>query len=260
MFLNYIMAWIAVLILLILSIKIIIRIYAIKENKLINFFRKLNRHLRKTHIYLGILLIITSITHGIYSGVSILSFNLGTMCLISIMLLGLNYMFRKKIKIKWIKIHRILTIITIILLICHIYDVGGIQILKVLFPKDNTVVINTEDIIEVPYFDNTAILNSGTYEGTSYGYKSNITVSIDIKDNVITSIKVLSIYDDPKYYYQAVNTIPSAIINAQSLDIDTVSGATYSSIGIINAVNEALQKSLVNGTLPELLTLPTKKK
>ena len=42
-----------------------------------------------------------------------------------------------------------------------------------------------------------------------------------------------------------MDVIPSEIINEQSLDVDIVSGATYTSNGIINAVKDALSKALI---------------
>ena len=40
-----------------------------------------------------------------------------------------------------------------------------------------------------------------------------------------------------------------SVINSQSLDVDTVYGATYSSAGIINAVKNALENAVINGEL-----------
>ena len=44
-------------------------------------------------------------------------------------------------------------------------------------------------------------------------------------------------------------TVIDSVINSQSLDVGTVSGATYSSAGIINAVKNALENAVINGEL-----------
>jgi uncharacterized protein with FMN-binding domain len=42
---------------------------------------------------------------------------------------------------------------------------------------------------------------------------------------------------------RAQKKVPQEIVSAQSLQVDTVSSATYSSKGIINAVNNALTQA-----------------
>ena len=64
-----------------------------------------------------------------------------------------------------------------------------------------------------------------------------------LSDDEITSINVVSASgEDSAYLYQAEGVIDS-IISAQSTDVDTVSGATFSSTGILNAVDDALGKA-----------------
>ena len=62
----------------------------------------------------------------------------------------------------------------------------------------------------------------------------------------ISSIKVTSSSDDAGYLNKAKGLI-SKIISSQSTNVDTVSGATYSSVGIINAVRKALSNAAVSG-------------
>ena len=79
----------------------------------------------------------------------------------------------------------------------------------------------------------------GTYSGTAFGYVDNVSVSVTIQDDVITSIAITYYGDDDLYYSDATSVI-SRILSAQSTNVDTVSGATYTSQGIINAVKNAL--------------------
>lgn len=82
-------------------------------------------------------------------------------------------------------------------------------------------------------------LADGVYKGTGTGYAGEITVAVQIKDKKIVSIDILSASDDDAFLSRAKAVI-DRIIESQTLDVDTVSGATYSSNGIISAVKNAL--------------------
>jgi uncharacterized protein with FMN-binding domain len=88
----------------------------------------------------------------------------------------------------------------------------------------------------------------GTYKGTADGYESTIAVTVTVKGGKITDVTVDSINDTPGYYEKAKNGIPGEIIQAQSTSVDTVSGATHSSDGIINAVKDALKNATVSSS------------
>ena len=81
----------------------------------------------------------------------------------------------------------------------------------------------------------------GTYTGSASGFKNGTTkVSVTIKNSQITNIETVSNGDTPNYYSKVESKIFNEIIQAQSTSVDTVSGATFSSKGIINAVKTAL--------------------
>ena len=82
-------------------------------------------------------------------------------------------------------------------------------------------------------------LADGVYKGTGTGYAGDITVSVQIKDKQIAAIDILSSSDDAAFFNRAKAVI-DRIIESQTLDVDTVSGATFSSNGIISAVKNAL--------------------
>ena len=90
-------------------------------------------------------------------------------------------------------------------------------------------------------------LEDGVYKGTGTGYAGNITVSVQIKDKQIVSIDILSSSDDEAFFSRAKAVIDK-IIEGQILDVDTVSGATFSSRGIISAVKNALTGEKDNST------------
>lgn len=86
-------------------------------------------------------------------------------------------------------------------------------------------------------------LADGTYTGTGTGFRGETTVSVDIENGTITNISIVSYADDDEYLNRASSSILSEIIESQSTDVDTVSGATYSSNGIIEAVANALSEN-----------------
>lgn len=87
----------------------------------------------------------------------------------------------------------------------------------------------------------------GTYEGTGVGFNGDVKVAVTVKDKQITAIEILSSSDDAAFFNRAKGVIDK-IIQAQSLDVDVVSGATYSSNGIINAVKNALTGEVDNSS------------
>lgn len=85
--------------------------------------------------------------------------------------------------------------------------------------------------------------NDGTYEGAGMGFGGEITVSVTVADGKMAEITVLSADgEDPAYYDQALAVLDE-IVSAQSTDVDTVSGATFSSTGLIDAAADALGKA-----------------
>lgn len=92
----------------------------------------------------------------------------------------------------------------------------------------------------------TGTYKDGTYTGTGKGYKGTVTAKITISGGKIKTIDV-SGSDDAAYFSKAKNGIVNKIISGQTTNVDTVSGATYSSNGIISAVRNALKKAQTTG-------------
>lgn len=81
----------------------------------------------------------------------------------------------------------------------------------------------------------------GVYEGKGIGYNGEIQVKVTVSSGEITNIEIVDYVDDEHFFRQAADTIPQLIVEQQSTDIDAVSGATYSSKGILSAVEDALR-------------------
>lgn len=93
--------------------------------------------------------------------------------------------------------------------------------------------------------------NDGTYFGTATGFGGPITVKVVISDGRIQSISIVSASSETPSYFSRAKAIIQRILNAQSPNVDTVSGATYSSNGIREAVKKALKQAVKSGNQSE---------
>lgn len=113
--------------------------------------------------------------------------------------------------------------------------------------KDNAVKDDAEDAdaadAEEESDDSENVYKDGTYTGSAQGFGGAITVQVTLKNDEITDIQVTSAPGEDSAYLSQGEGVISSIISAQSTDVDTVSGATFSSTGIINAVVDALGKA-----------------
>lgn len=279
MTISLIFAWIATLGALFTSVKILV-----KKNKKANIF------FHKIHIPVGIVLIAAGIIHGLLAGnvlgtsikdasigKQLFTLNLGTISLIISILLGLTYVFRKTLKGKWMICHRVLTLMLVVTVAIHIFQVG-INLPKVFAINktdvEDTALVNDEvtsgalkgdedsdavseknGVSSISAGENGNLLNfsgasliDGTYEGSAEGFNGEITVSVTVENGTVTDIEVLSENDTPDFFERATDII-SDIRESQSLEVDAVSGATYSSRGIRDAVYNALQDAVESGEL-----------
>jgi len=85
-----------------------------------------------------------------------------------------------------------------------------------------------------------SVVGSGTVAGLGTGFKGEIEVEVTVEDDEITDIELVSYEDTPDLVEKAEEELAEKIVANQSLDVDTVSGATATSEGIIEAVHEAL--------------------
>ena len=85
-------------------------------------------------------------------------------------------------------------------------------------------------------------LKDGVYTGSGQGYNGPINVRVTISNGLIKNIEILSYSDDNPYFNRA-RSVLSRILGKPGKSVDTISGATYSSRGIIDAVNNAIAKA-----------------
>ena len=229
---GIIAGYIALILLIVICLKPLFKRLASK-NKTI---KATNKFLIKYHKHMGILFIITIIIHAICSWTNtILTISAYIACFFVIVSIFF-YFVRKKIPKKWLKLHFVFSIASLLFSILHIIEVN--VYLPFLYENEN---------IEVPsntLFDNQYKLIDGEYLGYGSGYNGGETiVKVYIEKNVIIDIEIISSGDDKFYIKKAEKTLKSYFIENQASDVDVVACATYSSNGYIEAVLSAIEKS-----------------
>ncbi len=288
---NVILAWIATISVFLLGIIYILRKVGRKKKEGLLF--KWNKSLRKYHKWMGIVALGAGYLHGLYSSFKIVSFNQGTYAWLMIVLLGLGYLLRKKMRGKWAKIHRGMAAIVWALIILHLVEVGGfVGIDGLVYALEREGYIQSEDqssntdesnlqssikskneIGEDDTKDSEAnevieevnkaikwdglVLEDGTYTGVADGYGPDLTTSVVVEGGKVVSVEVLSHNEKKEQFWGTpVEVIPELIVDKESAQVDAISGATYTSYGIMMSVQNALEGAIISGT-QDMITMPT---
>lgn len=83
----------------------------------------------------------------------------------------------------------------------------------------------------------------GTYTGSAQGFGGVIEVEIVIENGAIASARATNADAETPDYFKQAETIFDEVVKKQSVEVDVVTGATYSSDGIVNGLKEALEKA-----------------
>ena len=83
-------------------------------------------------------------------------------------------------------------------------------------------------------------VKDGTYKGSANGYGGKVTVNVTVSKKTMTAIDIVSAPGETDSFFQRAKGVIDEMLTAQSTDVDVMSGATYSSNGIIGAVKNAL--------------------
>ena len=97
----------------------------------------------------------------------------------------------------------------------------------------------------------------GTYTGSGTGFGGTITVQVTVTDHKITAINIVDASNETASYFANAQGVISKILASQSPNVDAVSGATYSSNGIITAVQNALSQAIPSGNQAVVTPTPT---
>ena len=286
MLLSLILAWVAVLCAVMTALKFVARVSG--SRALNAFFHKCHIPFGVLLLVVGLIHGILAgnpswATLADFQPAAVLfTLNWGTACLVLAALLGLTYLLRRVLKRRWMIAHRVLTVLLLVVLGLHLLDMG-IQLPSRLFGTtgteqtatvtDSATASGSSSTTTTPSTGSSsattttpstgssssssgtalvtfsgAQLADGTYEGSADGYSGTTTVSVTVSGGQVTDITVVSESDSPQFFSRA-ESILDTIVSGQSLEVDTVSGATFSSAGLLNAVYDALQSAVTSGTL-----------
>ena len=93
--------------------------------------------------------------------------------------------------------------------------------------------------------NNIYFADDGIYEGSGDGFGGEIKVRLTVKDNKLEKVEILSAENETKDYLESAKKILDDAIDKQLVDVDTESGATLSSNGIISAMKDAIKNGKV---------------
>ncbi len=257
MLISLILAWLSVLLAALTAAKYLVRKYG---------GPKLNRAFSRGHRKLGWALLAAGLLHGVFAGnpagtalggmtaaPELFELNWGTACFIAVLLLALTYVFRKRLKRLWLPAHRALTALLVCLVVAHVADVGiavDDRIAEALGGSHAAGEAAAEsDAAEAEQAGfSGAVLRDGAYEGSAEGFNGPIRVSVTVSGGQVTGISVLDENETERYFNRALSVLDE-IKDGQTLEVDTVSGATFSSAGLVNAVYDALKGAVESGEL-----------
>ena len=97
----------------------------------------------------------------------------------------------------------------------------------------------------------------GTYQGSGTGFGGTITVQVTVSGGKITAVDILSAAGETGSYFASAQGVVSKVLSSQSPNVDAVSGATYSSNGIIQAVQNALSQAGNSDAATTITPTPT---
>lgn len=96
--------------------------------------------------------------------------------------------------------------------------------------------VSSDNSTDSPYKD-------GVYQGEAQGYGGKVVVELTIEEGILTDLNILSAKQEDTAYLEAASALLETILEEQSTDVDVVSGATFSSNGILHATEAALRKA-----------------
>lgn len=91
--------------------------------------------------------------------------------------------------------------------------------------------------------------DSGKYIGKAMGHNGTVEVEVEFSEDTITAVNILNNEETATVAKTAFDQLPKKIIDAQSIGIDSISGATISSVAIKNAVLDAAEQANGNTEL-----------
>lgn len=91
-----------------------------------------------------------------------------------------------------------------------------------------------------------ASFKPGKYDGEATGYGGKLKVSVEVDESKIKDIKIVEQNETAYISRLAIEKLPKGIVEHQTIGVDSISGATFSSLAVKSAVKSALEKTGVD--------------
>ncbi len=88
-------------------------------------------------------------------------------------------------------------------------------------------------------------LADGVYQGESTGFREGLIVEVTVAEGAVTEVSIVDHNEvGPQFYSRPIKLIPQKIVDEQNTSVDSVTGATATSVGIMSAVENALRSAV----------------
>lgn len=105
----------------------------------------------------------------------------------------------------------------------------------------NNIESNLEDMADMPVVEvDLTNMEDGTYSGSHSAFPLSAEVEVVLENHAITDIELVRHRHSQG---AAAEVIPGRVVEAQTLEVDSVTGATYSSKVILKAIENALMSA-----------------
>jgi len=88
-----------------------------------------------------------------------------------------------------------------------------------------------------------ALYEPGTYTATARGHNGDVTVEVEFDEKSIVAVRIVEHNESPGISDVAIERIPKAIVEGQTLAVDAIAGATFTSNAILAAVEDAVAQA-----------------
>ena len=97
--------------------------------------------------------------------------------------------------------------------------------------------------VEAPKAHAEALYTPGTYSASARGIASDVKVTMEFSESEILSVKIDASGETPELGGKAAPVLEQAILDAQGVDVDAVSGATVTTDAVKKAVADCISQA-----------------
>ncbi len=89
-----------------------------------------------------------------------------------------------------------------------------------------------------------SVIPDGTYRGSAQGYRGEVVVEVEFSEGRLVRVEIVEHEETPELAEPAIDAVTGQIVEDQEIEVDAYSGATATSVAIMEAVMEAVRVAL----------------